>query len=219
MNDSAIQRHYVDALGRKHEVPAATLDAIRAVMGGHKKRGQPPFFANKGDSRLVVAEGEAIETGPAELRLEDGTSLTVDDALPEDVPLGYHALRRRGERRDTRLIVAPRSCHLPPDFTAWGWAIQLYAARSRGSWGIGDLADLRRLATWARRDGASIALVNPLASATPIVPQQASPYFPSSRRFRNPLYLRPEEMDGAREVTDLPALASRATALNRDRII
>src|SRR5205823_6285817 len=83
---------------------------------------------------------------------EDGTSLTVDAALPEDLPPGYHALRRRGERRDIRLIVAPRACHLPRDYQAWGWAIQLYAARSRGSWGIGDLADLRRLGTWARRD-------------------------------------------------------------------
>lgn len=229
MNESAsaespVQRHYIDAAGRRHEVPDATLDAIRAVIGGgrrgsNKKRGQPPFLAKKGDSLLVVTEGEATETGPVELRLEDGTSLTVDDALPEDLPLGYHVLQRRGARRDTRLIVAPRSCHLPSDYRAWGWAIQLYAARSRGSWGIGDLADLRRLGTWARRDGASIALVNPLASATPILPQQPSPYFPSSRRFRNPLYLRPEEMDGARESTDLAALASRARELNRDRII
>jgi 4-alpha-glucanotransferase len=219
MNDTAVQRHYVDALGRQHEVPRATLDAIEAVTARHKKRGQPPFFANKGDSLVVVAEGDAAETGPAEVRLEDGTSLTVDDALPEDLPPGYHTLRRRGARHDARLIVAPQSCHLPPDVRAWGWAIQLYAARSRRSWGIGDLADLRRLGTWARRDGASIALVNPLASATPILPQQASPYFPSSRRFRNPLYLRPEEMDGAREVADLATLASAARALNNDRVI
>jgi 4-alpha-glucanotransferase len=216
---AGIEPHYVDALGRQHDAPAATLDAIRAVMARHEKRGQPPFFANKGDSLLVATQGAPIETGPAELRLEDGTSLTIDDTLPEDVPAGYHALRRRGARRETRLIVAPRSCYLPSDYEAWGWAIQLYAARSRGSWGIGDLADLRRLGSWARRDGASIALVNPLASATPVVPQQASPYFPSSRRFRNPLYLRPEDIDGAREVADLPALAARARTLNRTRII
>ena len=217
--ESPIQPHYVDALGRQHHAPAATIEAIRAVIGRRPKKGQASLSANKGDSLLVVTKGQAAETGPAELTLEDGTSLTVDAALPEDLPPGYHALRRRGERRDIRVIVAPRACHLPRDYQAWGWAIQLYAARSRGSWGIGDLADLRRLGTWARRDGASIALVNPLASATPIVPQQASPYFPSSRRFRNPLYLRPEDIDRAREIADLPALASHARALNRDRII
>jgi 4-alpha-glucanotransferase len=37
--------------------------------------------------------------------------------------------------------------------------------------------------------GAGALLINPLSAAAPILPQQASPYFPSSRRFRNPLYL------------------------------
>jgi len=209
----------VDALGRQHDVPTATIDAITGAMSRGRNASQSSSAGNTGDTLLVVTEGQSPEIGRAELRLENGVSLTVDDALPEDLPPGYHALRRRGERRDTRLIVAPRSCYLPRDYSAWGWAIQLYAARSRGSWGIGDLADLRRLGTWARRDGASIALVNPLASATPIVPQQASPYFPTSRRFRNPLYLRPEEIDGARDIPSVSELASRARALNRDRII
>src|SRR3982074_2378925 len=33
----------------------------------------------------------------------------------------------------------------PPPKRAWGWAIQLYALRSRESWGVGHLAALRRL--------------------------------------------------------------------------
>ena len=95
----------------------------------------------------------------------------------------------------------------------------MYAARSRRSWGIGDLADLRRLGRWAAGSGAGIALINPLAAATPVVPQQASPYYPSSRRFRNPLYLRIEEVDGARTLGDVSATAVRARALNTDRRI
>src|SRR4051794_22516444 len=43
----------------------------------------------------------------------------------------------------------PPRCPLPSG-RAWGWAAQLYAARSTGSWGIGDLMDLDRLARWAR---------------------------------------------------------------------
>jgi 4-alpha-glucanotransferase len=45
------------------------------------------------------------------------------------------------------------------------------------------------------------------------VPVQPSPYFPSSRRFRDPLYLRVEEV-GAGAVADLPRLAAAGRALN-----
>ncbi|MCC6965058.1 MAG: hypothetical protein IT391_02075 [Nitrospira sp.] len=33
-------------------------------------------------------------------------------------------------------------------------------------------------------------LINPLHAVPPLVPQEASPYSPSSRRYLNPLYLR-----------------------------
>jgi len=36
-------------------------------------------------------------------------------------------------------------CPLPRHAPTWGWAAQLYAVRSSGSWGVGDLADLREL--------------------------------------------------------------------------
>lgn len=98
-----------------------------------------------------------------------------------------------------------------PARPAWGLAVQLYAARSASSWGIGDLGDLARLGRWARRLGAGFLLLNPLHAPAPGIPQQASPYFPSSRRFRNPLYLR---VEGA------PAgLDERGRALNRERRI
>lgn len=112
-----------------------------------------------------------------------------------------------------------------PGGRAWGWMAQLYALRSAGSWGIGDLADLRLLAVEsARRHGAGFVLCNPLHAAAPVLPQQPSPYYPSSRRFTNPLWLRPEEfpeadaLDGeARE--RLRRLAADAAALNgADRI-
>ena len=60
---------------------------------------------------------------------------------------------------------------------------------------MGDLGDLRRLARWSATDlGAGILLINPLHAAAPVLPQQPSPYFPSSRRFQNVLYLRVEEV-------------------------
>ena len=37
-------------------------------------------------------------------------------------------------------------------------------------------------------------LINPLHAAEPVPPIEPSPYLPSSRRFANPLYLRPERI-------------------------
>src|SRR5919106_4294231 len=89
-----------------------------------------------------------------------------------------------------RLIVSPGACYLPNDLHIWGWSAQLYALRSSKSWGMGDFSDLQRLARWsAKEHGARVLLVNPLQTASPVTPQQASPYFPSSRRYRNLLYL------------------------------
>jgi 4-alpha-glucanotransferase len=212
---SGIQLHYVDALGKRHRAPARTVAAIERIMGtGRPRSRKRPAH----DPVLIVGPGGKHAVGPAALRLEDGTELTVDRRLPADLPLGYHTIERGGER-PSRLIVAPGECFLPEDLRAWGWAIQLYAARSRRSWGIGDLADLRRLGGWAEAEGAGFSLVNPLAAPAPLLPQQASPYFPSSRLFRNPLFLSIEEVPGARGMEGLPALARAGKALNKERRI
>jgi 4-alpha-glucanotransferase len=106
----------------------------------------------------------------------------------------------------------------PAPGRTWGWAVQLYALRSLDSWGVGDLADLRRFAHWSRKSGASLLLLNPLGAQTPTLPYQPSPYYSSTRRFRNVIYLRVEEVEGADRV-DLAALRDTARRLNEQRII
>ena len=204
-----VQRHYLDALGRRHAVPRRSLAAVRAAMG--KQPDDAPDV-------VVVREGEPVELGAAEIVLEDGTSRTAGGHAPVRLPIGYHVARPR-KGRSIHLIVAPSTCYVPAEPRIWGWAIQLYAARSRGSWGIGDLADLRRLGRWSAKHRAGIALVNPLAAPSPTLPQQPSPYFPSTRRFRSPLYLRVEEVEGAEGLSDLSAIARQGRALNADRLI
>ena len=216
MPDYGIQPHYVDALGARHHAGRSTIAAIRGAVSRAIERTRSG--AGRPQELLVVRAGERRRVGRADIRLEDGTECTIDRVLPPDLPPGYHQLVRR-RRPPQRLIVAPAQCYLPEQYRTWGWAIQLYAARSRRSWGIGDLGDLRWLGRWARRDGAGLTLISPLAAAAPLAAQQPSPYFPSSRRFRNPLYLRIEEVPGARVLSDLASLARRGRALNADRRI
>jgi hypothetical protein len=70
-------------------------------------------------------------------------------------------------RRVRAMRLPPEPCAPGPD-RGWGWAVQLYAVRSKDSWGIGDMADLRRFARWSRAQGASVILLNPLGAQTPV---------------------------------------------------
>jgi 4-alpha-glucanotransferase len=107
----------------------------------------------------------------------------------------------------------------PAPERVWGWAVQLYALRSRDSWGAGDFADLRRFARWSRRQGASVMLLNPLGAQVPTVPYQPSPYYSSSRRYLNAVYLRIEEVAGSeRCAAELEPLRTAAQALNSQRL-
>lgn len=150
--------------------------------------------------------------------------VTVDDVLvgearfhlPADLPPGYHRLGARviapagdqdepvdaagaftGEHH-APLVVSPAEVPLVADLgtrRAWGFAVQLYSARSRLSWGMGDLADLGWLAEWSAHDlGADFVQVNPLYGGDPVPPLEPSPYLPTTRRYANPLYLRIEEV-------------------------
>jgi 4-alpha-glucanotransferase len=145
---------------------------------------------------------------------------TWQDSPPETVSAILDAMGATSDRPPVEpASEAPGAepCLLPTNVPAWGWAAQLYAARSSRSWGIGDLGDLSELCRWSAEVGAGFVLVNPLHAAAPTLPQQPSPYFPSSRRFRNPLYLRIEDVPGWDR--DLEPAAGAGRALNQHRRI
>jgi 4-alpha-glucanotransferase len=184
-----IATSFTDAGGRRCQVSKATLRAVLDAMG-------PPAEPTPWPAVVVTRPGRRQEWWPpagepAELVLESGAQRPLPPRLPGDVEPGWH--RVIGRTGATTLVVAPDRCHLPPRLAgggrAWGWAAQLYTVRSRASWGIGDLGDLSALLAASAPLGAGFALLNPLHAASPDEP---SPYNPSSRLFRNPLYLRVE---------------------------
>jgi 4-alpha-glucanotransferase len=85
---------------------------------------------------------------------------------------------------------------------SWALAAQLYGVRSRRNWGHGDFTDLAGLIDLAADLGASGVGLNPLHALFDDRAEEASPYFPSSRLFLNPLYIDVEA------VPEFPGLAA-----------
>ncbi|MGH9120556.1 MAG: 4-alpha-glucanotransferase, partial [Acidimicrobiales bacterium] len=211
-----------DVVGAWHPASEATVQAVLKAMGAYD--GGPVEGPDSRPQRSASAVTTVRLDHPlpplpeGELRLEDGGVLRVGGALPPDLPAGYHTLLPNDEA-PRRFVVSPGRCPEPPGPPRWGWAAQLYAARSSSSWGIGDLADLAGLARWSARLGAGMVLANPLHAPLPGAIQEASPYYPSSRCFISPLYLRIEEIPGADTLPDLDGLAAAGRALNAVRLI
>ncbi|WP_432496444.1 4-alpha-glucanotransferase [Kineococcus auxinigenes] len=249
--ESAVRRSTVEAvltaMGLDVSSPAALDDALHEVKLRPWRRTLPPVVvAREGRAHQVpvhVPHGDPVELV---VQLEDGgwaalrqvdrwvDPVRVDGRLtgratfevPDDLPLGWHVLRAHTPSGDATcpLVVTPDVLELPPALQSgrsWGYQTQLYSVRSSRSWGIGDLADLGELSSYAAEQGAGWVLVNPLAAASPVPPMEASPYLPTTRRFVNPVYLRVEDV---REVAYLaPAdraaverLASRCRPSNTD---
>ncbi len=209
MTDSfGLEHRYTDAAGTEREISPDVIEVLRTRIG------TPP--ADRPAPPLVRRPGAEVPAGTIEL--EDGATIETGGVLPPDLPFGYHRLQARNGAAH-RLIVGPGRAHLPRGLREWGWAVQLYAARSRRSWGMGDFRDLSRLTRWSAELGAGYVLVNPLNAVAPTLPQQPSPYYPASRRFRSPLYLAVEEVPGAEHVPEVARAAAAGQALNVRREI
>jgi 4-alpha-glucanotransferase len=208
---------YEDAAGSLKTVSEQDIARIRTAIG----RPPEPSRSLYDECVTVIQQGQSFPLpAAAKLQLEDSTIIPLHDRLPPDLPIGYHQLIPESGLSPVRVIVSPGRCYLPPGLRIWGWSAQVYATRSHESWGMGDLADLRRLTQWSKDLGAHMVLINPLFAASPVLPQEASPYSPSSRRYLNPLYLRIEEIPGAARLEhDLQRLATLGRALNEERHI
>jgi 4-alpha-glucanotransferase len=212
----AVGRSAVVAALRALGVDASTPQAVEAALAARRdapwRRLLPASVVLRGGDRTV--ELRVPDDAHAQLRvlLEDGGELDVDvpatvvqrhdDRVLRQVelprlPLGWHRLEAVAgdESADAVLVVAPDRIALPEDLDrTWGWMVQLYSLRSERSWAMGDYADLRTVVERTRADGGGAVLLNPVHAETPVPPINPSPYSPSSRRFRSPLYLRIEDV-------------------------
>ncbi|HEY0358804.1 MAG TPA: 4-alpha-glucanotransferase [Mycobacteriales bacterium] len=203
-------------LGVDASTPERIAEALAERAEAPWRRLLPPTVVVRGDAdvREVVVHAPAGVPVTLTVEREDGTEVsagagrqgdrrTVDGAehvavtfgLPE-LPYGWHRLTAAtpATTGTAVLVVAPTRVERSDVERAWGWMVQLYSIRSGGDWGLGDYADLAELARWSGAElGAGVLLCNPLHAVSPVVPVEPSPYYPSSRRFRGPLYLRVEQ--------------------------
>jgi 4-alpha-glucanotransferase len=195
--DHGVATRYLDQRDREVTVAASSVEAVLRALGVDPdappepepdalppvlvfRRSDPPEVT-VGGNRVVRLTGEAHhDLDPVAGRVR----------LPAGLPVGWYELRV--DDRTVPVCAAPDA--LPRGPRAWGWMTQLYGLRSAASWGVGDLADLTRLATWTGEHGGGVVLVNPLHAVAPGLPVEPSPYFPASRRWTNPLYLCIEQI-------------------------
>jgi 4-alpha-glucanotransferase len=213
------------ALGVRVEGVDAVEVGLEQIRLRDWRRMLPSVFVTRAGSEerlwVHVPHGTPVE---AWVECEDGAHRTLTQAdhwvepisvdgqligeasftLPGDLPLGWHTIvaQTAGVRATSVLAVTPPRLHPQAALgeRQWGFMAQIYATRSRDSWGLGDLRDCADLAAWSGRElGAGFLLINPLHAAAPTAPMSPSPYLPVTRRFANPMYIRIEdipEIDG-----------------------
>ncbi|HVN38428.1 MAG TPA: 4-alpha-glucanotransferase [Myxococcota bacterium] len=201
---------------------APTVAVNRRALGGAREYG---LTLRREDGTTSRAEGRIEPDGPPQQPLQL--------ALPGPLECGYHevALEVGGEGgvrvASQRFVLAPRRTFQPEerlgDDRSFGILANLYSLRGTG-FGHGHFGDLAALARFAGAQGADFVGTNPLHA----VPNQGldfSPYSPTSRLYRNALYLDPEAVpelascEAARRLLDEPAPRRRREALQRaDRI-
>jgi len=139
-----------------------------------------------------IDAGEAI----GESAINGARLLQFEVILPDITGIGYHQLTVKSDDNagaQATLIIVPETCYQPPELAdgskIWGISLQLFALRSKRNWGIGDFTDLHSVVEILAPLGINVLGLNPLHALFSQLPENASPYSPSSRDFLNPIYL------------------------------
>lgn len=178
------------------------------------------------DTAVLIIDTEQGGRHTIELQPVDGELIQVTQLngveyhqyqyqLPLSLEAGYHTLRLQldGSETTQRLIITPGVCYKPEAFSQtkqWGIALQLYALRSERNWGIGDFTDLAKTLDYLGSVGADFVGLNPIHALYPAMPDNASPYSPSSRRWLNTLYIDVSAMPGFNQCKDTQAMVTTA---------
>ncbi|MBP5399798.1 MAG: 4-alpha-glucanotransferase [Alphaproteobacteria bacterium] len=137
--------------------------------------------------------------------------------------IGYYDLKLKINTKEytSTFAVAPKTCYQSPTVDnekIWGYALQLYALRSKRNWGIGDFTDLLNFIKLCGKTGADVVGINPINVLNHSYPEEASPYMSMSRLFLNPIYIDVEKVPEFQK-EDISSLKEQIKKLNADEYI
>jgi 4-alpha-glucanotransferase len=211
--EALVQPGYFDIGGNWHDVDVLAATAVRAILASAPAT-EPLWFVPYGHSEWLWS--------PCRIELEDGTHLGEHAGLPADLPIGYHRLVPVDGGPTTLLIVHPTRCPDAP--SGWGVAAQVYALTApvmsaTADSGIGGFAEVHALIDAVADAGGAVVQLSPLHAPTPSLPQEDSPYYPSSRRWLNPLLIdtNGEPVSTSDAVVRVPNTHDRSTESLIDR--
>jgi len=230
------------ALGLAASSETDARDSLKSVIDETRRRRVPPSLlirrgeapvaplrdaAGACEARIETEDGRVIEwrtpAGDGVRRaLADGRTVVERIiALPE-LSVGRHRFVVDGV--DCALTVAPPKCYRPEGGLnkRFGVTAQLYALRRGGDQGIGDFTTLALAGERAGFAGAAYLGVSPMHMLFPRDRERASPYYPSDRRFLDPILIDAFDAELPRDAaaeSALKALAPAAAAASTTRLV
>ncbi|PHM64787.1 4-alpha-glucanotransferase [Xenorhabdus stockiae] len=225
--EAGIVTEYINAYGKPQAIPSQIRHRILQAMGENipvkRPVSDPSVLTLPTVKILIIGQSFTFNLNTSaqyqwQIQTEQGINLRGNCqyqlTLPASLPLGYHTLslipssspKDAVQRHVMQIIIAPERCYEPESLIKgsklWGACIQLYTLRSETNWGMGDFGDLKKmLRELAQRGGAFIGL-NPLHAMYPVMPENASPYSPSSRHWLNIIYIDVSQVEDFQSSTN-----------------
>ena len=175
--------------------------------------GEPPphtWLTVEGEDGRTIRLRATLEAGvETSVRARDGRTGRQLVVTTPPLAKGRYQVRRE-DRPDTlcHLTIAPHACFaanaIRTGRRVFGLTAQLYALRRDGDQGIGDFTTLSEFGEAVALKGAAILGINPLHALFGDRRERASPYYPSDRRFLDPIYLDLDEV--SRDLAVAPAI-------------
>jgi glycogen debranching enzyme GlgX/4-alpha-glucanotransferase len=203
----------LSGLGLEIASESQARDSLTRLIDETQRRRLPFSLVLRADQPLVAPLRDMPQASEARIEREDGAiaewSIEAAEGIGRDLadarsvseriialptlPIGRHRLIVG--RVECALTVAPPQAYSPASAShkRFGAAAQLYALRradeSGRDQGIGDFSALAIAGEQAGQAGAAYLGVSPLHMLFPRERARASPYYPSDRRFLDPIYI------------------------------